>query len=154
MTDNSVMAAKDFTAGYHDIGFAKIDHHRSSRRGFPEVVFGKGKTTEQIVKISRKIIAHDGILLVTHVDEKAFRKLKKYYPGIKFDKNARIIMPVTSTAVGRRGTNPVSKYSITTGIPITNAASAKKPKMEVKKISGRSRRIRPAIVSRMRIPSR
>ena len=85
------MAAKDLKAGYHDIGFAKIDHHRSSRRGFPEVVFGKGKTTEQIVKISRKIIAHDGILLVTHTDEHAFRRLQKDYPGIKFDKSAGII---------------------------------------------------------------
>ena len=76
---------------YSDIGFARIDHHRSLRRGFPEVVFGKGKTTEQIVKISRKIIAHDGILLVTHTDEKAFRRLKRSYPGIKFDKRAGIV---------------------------------------------------------------
>ena len=76
---------------YSDIGFAKIDHHRKERRGFPEVVFGKGKTTEQVVKISQKIIAHDGILLVTHADKRAFLKLKKSYPGIKFDEKARII---------------------------------------------------------------
>lgn len=76
---------------YTDIGFAKIDDHRKSRRGFPEVVFGKGKTVEQVVKISHKIIAHDGILLVTHADKKAFLKLKKSYPGIKFDEKARII---------------------------------------------------------------
>ena len=76
---------------YTDIGFAKIDHHRKERRGFPEVVFGKGKTVEQVVKISQKIIAHDGILLVTHADKKAFLKLKKSYPGIKFDEKARII---------------------------------------------------------------
>ena len=76
---------------YTDIGFAKIDHCRTQRRGFPEVVFGKGKTVEQVVKISQKIIAHDGILLVTHADKKAFLKLKKSYPGIKFDEKARII---------------------------------------------------------------
>lgn len=76
---------------YHDIGFAKIDHHRHLRRGFPEVVFGKGKTTEQIVKISQKIIAHDGVLLVTYATKEAFRKLKRSHPGIEFDEKARII---------------------------------------------------------------
>ena len=76
---------------YADIGFAKIDHHRKQRRGFPEVVFGKGKTVDQVVKISQKIIAHDGILLVTHADKKAFQKLKRSCPGIKFDEKARII---------------------------------------------------------------
>jgi len=79
MTDNITRILNDFKANrvssdkvrkalknlsYQDIGFAKIDNHRTLRRGFPEVVFGKGKTTEQIVKISQKIIAHDGILLV------------------------------------------------------------------------------------------
>ncbi len=89
MTDTITKMPKGLP--YTDIGFAKIDNHRKFRRGFPEVVFGKGKTTEQIVKISQKIIAHDGTLLVTHADEKAFRKLKKFYPGIKFDRKAKII---------------------------------------------------------------
>ena len=89
MTDTIIKIPKD--RPYTDIGFAKIDHHRKKRRGFPEVVFGKGKTVEQVVKISQKIIAHDGILLVTHADKRAFLKLKKSYPGIKFDEKARII---------------------------------------------------------------
>ena len=106
MTDNITSMLKDFKASrisskkvrktlkdipYKDIGFAKIDNHRCLRRGFPEVVFGKGKTIDQVVKISHKIIAHDGILLVTHADERAFRKLKRSYPSIKFDKKAGII---------------------------------------------------------------
>ena len=89
MTDTIIKIPK--VRPYTDIGFAKIDHHRKKRRGFPEVVFGKGKTVEQVVKISQKIIAHDGILLVTHADKRAFLKLKKSYPGIKFDEKARII---------------------------------------------------------------
>ncbi|MDD5428128.1 MAG: nickel pincer cofactor biosynthesis protein LarB [Candidatus Omnitrophica bacterium] len=76
---------------YDDIGFAKIDNHRKARRGFPEVVFGKGKTTDQVVKISEKIVKHDGILLITHADKKAFLRLKRSCPGIKFDEKARII---------------------------------------------------------------
>lgn len=76
---------------YKDLGFAKIDNHRSLRRGFPEVIFGKGKTPEQIIKIAKSIIAHDGILLITHSDKKIFSRLKRLYPKMTFDKKARMI---------------------------------------------------------------
>lgn len=76
---------------YKDLGFAKVDNHRSLRRGFPEVVFGKGKTVDHIVKISKQIIAYDGILLVTRAPKEAYLKLKKFYPKIKFDERAATI---------------------------------------------------------------
>ena len=40
---------------YQDLGFAKIDHHRAIRKGFPEVVYGKGKTASQILEITKKL---------------------------------------------------------------------------------------------------
>lgn len=76
---------------YKDLGFAKVDSHRALRRGFPEVVFGQGKADNHIIEISKRIIAHDGILLVTRVGEKTYRKLKKVFPQARFDKKARII---------------------------------------------------------------
>ena len=76
---------------YHDLGFAKVDCHRAKRRGFPEVIFGQSKTPEQIVKIARKLISHNGILLVTRTDKKTFLKLKKFCPKAKFDEKARTI---------------------------------------------------------------
>lgn len=76
---------------FKDLGFAKIDNHRSLRRGFPEVVFGKGKTVAQIVAIAKRIIAHDGILLVTRAPKEAYLKLKKFYPKVHFNKDASII---------------------------------------------------------------
>lgn len=88
---------------YKDIGFAKIDHHRALRRGFPEVVFGKGKTVQQIVKISKHIIAHDGILLVTRAPKEAYTKLKRLYPGIKYDLRAMAITYRTHPAVLKKG---------------------------------------------------
>jgi len=100
--DKALKTFKDLP--YRDLGFAKVDHHRSLRRGFPEVIFGRGKTTEHIVKIARRIIAHDGILLVTHADEKAFRKLKRLYPKIRFDKKARIISYRKKPPVMKSGT--------------------------------------------------
>jgi NCAIR mutase (PurE)-related protein len=44
---------------YEDLGFAKLDHHRHLRRGFPEVVFCESKTTEQIVVIVNKMVEHE-----------------------------------------------------------------------------------------------
>jgi pyridinium-3,5-biscarboxylic acid mononucleotide synthase len=76
---------------FKDLGFAKVDNHRSLRRGFPEVIFGKGKTPDQIVKISRRIMSHDGILLVTRTNIGVYRKLKRLYPKIKFEKRSGII---------------------------------------------------------------
>ena len=55
---------------YKDLGFAKIDNHRGLRRGFPEVIFGEGKTAGQILEIARRIVAHEGILLITHTPKR------------------------------------------------------------------------------------
>ena len=59
---------------YENLGFARIDNHRRLRRGFPEVVFGRGKTADEIVEIAKKLIARDGTLLVTHADADAYEK--------------------------------------------------------------------------------
>ena len=77
---------------FEDLGFAKVDHHRSLRQGFAEVVFAKGKTPEQIAEIVRAMLAKKGTqhnVLVTRADRKAFAAVKragqaaraaKYYP--------------------------------------------------------------------------
>lgn len=88
---------------YQDIGFAKIDHHRTLRRGFPEVVFGKGKTVEQIVAISKRIIAHGGILLVTRAPKAAYLKLKKRFPKIRYDQKASAISYIAHSPVLKKG---------------------------------------------------
>jgi NCAIR mutase (PurE)-related protein len=61
---------------YEDLNFAKVDHHRNMRVGFPEVVFGRGKTTQQIVSISESLIARSDKVLVTHASPQAFEALK------------------------------------------------------------------------------
>ncbi|MDD5495516.1 MAG: nickel pincer cofactor biosynthesis protein LarB [Candidatus Omnitrophica bacterium] len=88
-TDRALGVLKDLP--YKDLGFARIDNHRALRRGFPEVIFGKGKTPDQIIKIARRIISSDGILLITRTDTKVYSRLKKIYPKIKFDKKSGII---------------------------------------------------------------
>lgn len=76
---------------YKDLGFAKVDSHRALRCGFPEVIFGKGKTGDEIVKIAKNIISRNGVLLITHVDGDVYLKLKKSYPGMRYERRARLI---------------------------------------------------------------
>ncbi len=64
---------------YEDLGFARVDHHRSLRQGFPEVIFGQGKTAEQIVSIGRAIHGQGSAVLATRVDpDKARAVLAKW----------------------------------------------------------------------------
>jgi NCAIR mutase (PurE)-related protein len=53
---------------YEDLGFARIDHHRALRRGFPEVIFGEGKSAGQIAQIAQAMVTRGANVLVTRVD--------------------------------------------------------------------------------------
>ena len=65
---------------YEDLGFAKLDHHRHVRTGFPEVVLGRGKTDEQIVTITQRLAEHAEKVLVTHATQEAYDILKTSIP--------------------------------------------------------------------------
>jgi pyridinium-3,5-biscarboxylic acid mononucleotide synthase len=100
--DKALKALKGFP--YHDLGFAKVDHHRTLRRGFPEVIFGKGKTAQQIIKIAEKLIAHDGTVLITRTDRTVYSKFKKVYPKAVFEEKAKIIYFRKKPVVLKKGT--------------------------------------------------
>ena len=72
------------------MGFAKVDTDRHNRKGFSEVVYCAGKTKENIKEISRKIISHKQDLLLTKLDSKIYRYLKKFFPRLKYNPLARI----------------------------------------------------------------
>ncbi|MBN1221621.1 MAG: nickel pincer cofactor biosynthesis protein LarB [Candidatus Aminicenantes bacterium] len=80
---------KDFP--YQDLDFAKIDHHRELRRGFPEVIFGQGKTEEQIAKIAKEILNKGSNLLITRIDAKVHEHLKQKIPMIQYNSLAKAI---------------------------------------------------------------
>ncbi len=119
--DRALKVLKDLP--YEDLGFAKIDNHRNLRRGFPEVIYGKGKTAEQILKIAKRIIAHDRILLITHSDEATFSKLKKLYPKAKFEKRAKIITYRRYPPLLKKGTVLVITAG-TADLPVAEEAKA------------------------------
>lgn len=63
------------------LGFAQVDTHRALRKGFPEVIYGAGKTPEQVVKIALKILEHEPCLLVTRATVDHARALKRQLKG-------------------------------------------------------------------------
>jgi len=76
---------------YQDLQFAKIDHHRELRRGFPEIIYGQGKSEVHIIKIAGEILKKGSNLLITRVDQSVHKKLKNDFPGIIYNPQARTI---------------------------------------------------------------
>ena len=85
------LAASMRGAPFEDIGFARIDHHRAIRQGFPEVVFGEGKTPAQIAEIAARIVGAGHTLLVTRTGNDAFDAVRDRVPGAVFHQTARVI---------------------------------------------------------------
>jgi NCAIR mutase (PurE)-related protein len=76
---------------FEDLGFARVDHHRAARQGFPEVVFGLGKTPAQIARIAEAIVQRGHALLITRADRAAHDAVAKVVPDARFHDQARII---------------------------------------------------------------
>ena len=88
--DEVVSRLRDFP--YEDIEFAKVDHHRAIRQGFPEVVFGEGKTPEQIAAIASTVLTRSDRLLVTRATAEAFDATSERVHDASYDEMARCIV--------------------------------------------------------------
>jgi NCAIR mutase (PurE)-related protein len=77
---------------YEDLNFVKIDHHRDIRTGFPEVIFGRGKTVEQIVIIAERLAAHSDKILVTHAGAEAYQAVHAKISDAVYNPVARTIV--------------------------------------------------------------
>lgn len=87
--EEALRLLKDYP--YQDLGFAKIDHHRELRKGFPEIIYGQGKTEDQILKIAGEIIKKGSNLLVTKAGPEVFEALVKKMPKARYNSLAKII---------------------------------------------------------------
>ncbi len=90
---------------FEDLGFAKVDHHRAVRQGFPEVVLGLGKTPAQIAAIASRIAGRGAPLLVTRATPEAFDAVRRVVAGVEYHELARAI---TLTKDLPRGTGVVA----------------------------------------------
>lgn len=115
---------------YKDLGFAKIDNHREIRTGYPEVVYGEGKTVEQIKEIVNLLLTKENNILVTRVEEVIFAAVAKLTDDAEFHETARCITirkrapvyPETNIAVVTAGTTdiPVAEEAIVTAEILDN----------------------------------
>jgi NCAIR mutase (PurE)-related protein len=76
---------------YENIEYARIDHARAARQGFPEVIFGAGKTREQIVGIFEKLAARAPNVLITHTDADTFGEIRNVFTEAEWHESARLI---------------------------------------------------------------
>ncbi len=76
---------------FENIDFAQIDHHRSLRKGFPEVIFGQGKTSAQIISIMEKMILHEDIILVTRLKKEKAQKITSKFQGADYFEDAKLL---------------------------------------------------------------
>ena len=65
---------------FEDLGFTRIDHHRSLRKGFPEVIWGQGKTSGQILSIMKQLKRKGQNILITRLEEKKVKAIQKVFP--------------------------------------------------------------------------
>jgi len=90
-------------APLESLGFAQVDTHRALRKGFPEVIFGSGKTPEQVVRIAAKIFEHEQRMLVTRIDIRHARALRKKFKRAVHHETARCVTLQKSEAPSRAG---------------------------------------------------
>src|SRR5215471_15477636 len=77
---------------YEDLGFARIDHHRSLRQGVPEVIYGEGKTIEQVRLIGERILHQGSDLLATRLSPQAAEALLTLAPQAEYNAMARTVV--------------------------------------------------------------
>jgi NCAIR mutase (PurE)-related protein len=112
-------------APLESLGFATIDHHRALRQGFPEVIFGSGKTPDQIVGIAEHIAGRGEGLLVTRADDAARAALRKRFPSARINDLARTVRQAgPDSEAGARAHKPVLIVTAgTSDLPVAEEAA-------------------------------
>ncbi|WP_131919425.1 nickel pincer cofactor biosynthesis protein LarB [Heliophilum fasciatum] len=129
---------------YEDLGFAKVDHWRSYTQGFPEVIFGLGKTPEQIAAIFYQLAQKSNLVLATRCSHEAYAAVIRQVPEAQFHAVAGIISlglpPDGSSSVGSSSDDSSSKVSMgeTASIAVLSAGTADLPVAEEAVISAQA----------------
>jgi len=107
---------------YESLGFANVDHHRTLRKGFPEVIYAPGKTLAQLKLITRTVLKSKQPLLITRIDQENFEKLKKDFPELQYSEHGRI----AHSAPGKNGKYHKESVAVVTAgtsdIPVAEEA--------------------------------
>jgi NCAIR mutase (PurE)-related protein len=107
---------------FEDIGFARVDHARATRQGFPEVVFGGGKTRAQIVGIVERLAERSPNILVTRTDEGTFGEIRNVVTDAEWHESARLVRIRRDKT--NQGIGPVAVVTAgTSDIPVAEEAA-------------------------------
>ena len=107
---------------FEDLGFSRIDHHRSLRKGFPEVIWGEGKTSGQILSIMRQLKVKGQNILVTRLEEKKAGAIKRVFSKSRYYPRSKVLTYLThSVKFEGKGTILVITAG-TTDIPVAEEA--------------------------------
>jgi len=106
---------------FEDLGFANVDHHRSLRQGFPEVIFGAGKTVEQVARIVESMYKHDHNILITRASLSQYERVKQIAPDAEFHEGGRAIAIMKDRKIVGRGTVMVISAG-TSDMPVAEEA--------------------------------
>ena len=87
---------------FEDLGFAKIDHHRALRKGFPEVVFCQNKTKNQVVDIVKRLSKNNSVVLATRATEEIYKEVKKHIKNSNYNKISRTII-INNKSIQKKG---------------------------------------------------
>jgi len=108
---------------FEDLGDARIDHHRSLRKGFPEVIWGEGKTSEQILSIVKGLKRKDQNILITRLDGAKAKAVLKVFPTSQYYPRCKVLTYLTHPVKNEgKGTILVITAG-TTDIPVAEEAA-------------------------------
>jgi NCAIR mutase (PurE)-related protein len=108
---------------FEDLGFTRIDHHRSLRKGFPEVIWGEGKTSGQIIPIMKQLKGKSQNILITRLEEKKAKTILKVFPKSQYYPRSKVLTYLTYPVKSEgKGTILVITAG-TTDIPVAEEAS-------------------------------
>ncbi len=110
-------------APIEDLGFATIDHHRALRQGFPEVIFGGGKTPEQVVEIAARVASRGDGVLVTRLSPDAGEAVRAAFPGVAIDAVARTAVLQPSHPSPRAARSVLIVTAGTSDLPVASEAA-------------------------------
>jgi NCAIR mutase (PurE)-related protein len=111
-------------APVEDLGFANIDHHRALRAGFPEVVFGEGKSVEQTVAICERLAIKGDGFLVTRANESQLGELRKKFPALVTNALARTARLAGATPLVKSVNKPAMIVTAgTSDLPVAEEAA-------------------------------
>lgn len=107
---------------FENLGYAHVDHHRAIRHGFPEVIFGRGKTPEQIAGIAEKLLERASNVLVTRTDQEAFALVRQLEPTATFHETCGAISIIRDRTEHGKGQIAIVTAG-TSDIPVAEEAA-------------------------------